>query len=76
VIPLGCEVSAQLLSLALTLRYVFAGSSRFTEGSMMIHRLFVSMTVAGLLCGYMAMLYALMRIVVLIDHSYFVSLAM
>jgi hypothetical protein len=42
----------------------------------MMHRLFVSMTVAGLLCGYMAMLYALMRIVVLIDHSYFLSLAM
>ncbi|HEX9273041.1 MAG TPA: hypothetical protein VGA01_12585 [Candidatus Binatia bacterium] len=43
---------------------------------MMIHRLFVSMTVAGLLCGYAAMLYALIRIVVLIDHSYFLSLAM
>jgi hypothetical protein len=43
---------------------------------MMIHRLFVSITVAGLLCGYMAMLYALMRIVVLIDRSYFLSLAM
>jgi hypothetical protein len=46
------------------------------EGFMMMHRLFVSMTVAGLLCGYMAMLYALMRILVLIDHSYFLSLAM
>jgi hypothetical protein len=45
-------------------------------GLFMMHRLFVSMTVAGLLCGYMAMLYALMRIVVLIDHSYFLSLAM
>ena len=29
----------------------------------MMHRLFVSMTIAGLVCGYMAMLYALMRIV-------------
>jgi hypothetical protein len=46
------------------------------EEFMIMQRLFVSMTVAGLLCGYMAMLYALMRIVVLIDHSYFVSLAM
>jgi hypothetical protein len=46
------------------------------EEFMMIQRLFVSMTVVGLLCGYMAMLYALMRIVALIDHSYFVSLAM
>lgn len=41
-----------------------------------MYRLFVSLTIAGLLCGYMAMLYVLMRIVVLIDHSYFWSLAM
>jgi hypothetical protein len=45
------------------------------EGLFM-HRLFVSMTVVGLFCGYMAMLYALMRMVALIDHSYFLSLAM
>jgi hypothetical protein len=41
-----------------------------------MNRLFVSMTIAGLVCGYMAMLYALVRIVVLIDHSYFLSLTM
>jgi hypothetical protein len=34
------------------------------------------MTIAGLVCGYVAMLYAMMRIVVLIDHFYFQSLAM
>jgi hypothetical protein len=42
----------------------------------MTHRLLVSMTIAGLVCGYLAMLYAVMRIVVLIDHSYFQGLAM
>jgi hypothetical protein len=42
----------------------------------MTHRLLVSMTIAGLVCGYVAMLCAVMRIVVLIDHSYFRSLAM
>ena len=42
----------------------------------MTHRLIVSMMIAGLVCGYMAMLYAVMRIVILIDHSYFRSLAM
>jgi hypothetical protein len=42
----------------------------------MLHRLIVSMTVAGLVCGYAAMLYALMYIISLIDHSYFQSLAM
>jgi hypothetical protein len=42
----------------------------------MTHSLLVSMTVAGLICCYVAMLYAFMRIVVLIDHSYFRSLAM
>jgi len=34
------------------------------------------MMITGLICGYVAMLYAMMRIVVLIDHSYFQSLAM
>jgi hypothetical protein len=41
-----------------------------------MNRVFVSMTVVGLLFGYLAMLYALMRMLVLIDHSYFLSLAM
>jgi hypothetical protein len=45
------------------------------EGLIM-HKLIVSMTIAGLVCGYMAMLYAVMRIVVLIDHSYLLGLAM
>ncbi|HEY7320268.1 MAG TPA: hypothetical protein VIE89_22080 [Candidatus Binatia bacterium] len=42
----------------------------------MMHRLFISMTIAGLFCGYVAMLYALMRIVMLVDHAYLLSLAM
>jgi hypothetical protein len=33
-------------------------------------------TVAGLVCGYVAMLYAVMYTIVLIDHSYLQSLAM
>jgi hypothetical protein len=41
-----------------------------------MHKLLVSMTVAGLVCGYVAMLYAFIRIVAIIDHSYFLSLAM
>ena len=42
----------------------------------MMHKLFVSVTVAGLVCGYVAMLYALVRVLVHIDNSYFLSLAM
>jgi hypothetical protein len=42
----------------------------------MTYKMLVSMAIAGLVCGYVAMLYAMMRIVVLIDHSYFQSLAM
>ena len=42
----------------------------------MTHKLFVSVTVAGLVCGYVALLYALIHIVIRIDHSYFQSLAM
>jgi hypothetical protein len=42
----------------------------------MTYKMLVSMTIAGLVCGYVAMLYAMMRIVVLIDHSYFQGLAM
>ena len=41
-----------------------------------MHRLFVSMMVAGFVCGYVAMLYGFIRIIILIDHSYFLSLAM
>jgi hypothetical protein len=41
-----------------------------------MHKLFVSMTVTGLVCGYVAMLYAFIRMVVIIDHSYFLSLGM
>ena len=42
----------------------------------MTHKLFVSVIIAGLICGYAAMLYALIHIVVLLDHSYLLSLAM
>jgi hypothetical protein len=42
----------------------------------MLHRMIISVTVAGLICRYVAMLYALMQTIVLIDHSYFQSLAM
>jgi len=41
-----------------------------------MHKMIVSAIIAGLLSGYIAMLYALVRIVVLIDHSYLISLAM
>ena len=42
----------------------------------MMHKLFVSVTITGLVCGYVAIVYALIRIVVLLDNSYFQSLAM
>ena len=42
----------------------------------MLHKMIVSAIIAGLLSGYFVMLYALVRIVVLIDHSYLLSLAM
>ena len=42
----------------------------------MMHKMIVSAIIAGLLSGYFAMLYAFVRIVVLIDHSYLLSLAM
>jgi hypothetical protein len=42
----------------------------------MAHKLFVSATVAGLVFGYVALLYVFIHIVVLIDRSYFQSLAM
>jgi hypothetical protein len=62
------------LRLARTLPLAF--SARQEPEVFMTHRMLVSMTIAGLVCGYVAMLYAMMRIVVLIDHSYFQSLAM
>jgi hypothetical protein len=62
------------LRLARTLPLAF--SVRQEPEVFMTHRMLVSMTIAGLVCGYVAMLYAMMRIVVLIDHSYFQSLAM
>ena len=42
----------------------------------MMHKLFASVVIVGLVCGYVAMLYALIHIVVLLDHSYLLSLAM
>ena len=42
----------------------------------MMHKMFVSAVIAGLLGGYVAMLYALVHIVVRINHSYLLSLAM
>jgi hypothetical protein len=42
----------------------------------MIHKMIVSAIIAGLLGGYIAMLYAFIHIVVLIDHSYLMSSAM
>jgi hypothetical protein len=45
-------------------------------GDFMMEKLFFFVTAAGLLCGYVAMIYAVMYIIILIDHSYFQSLAM
>ena len=42
----------------------------------MIQKMMVSAIIAGLLSGYVALLYALVHIVVLIDRSYLMSLAM
>jgi len=42
----------------------------------MIHKMIVSAIVAGLLSGYIAMLYAFFHIVALIDHSHFMRSAM
>jgi hypothetical protein len=42
----------------------------------MMNKLFASLTVAGVLCGYAAMLYALVHIVVGLNQSYLLSLAM
>jgi hypothetical protein len=42
----------------------------------MIHKIIVSTIIGGALGGYIALLYALVHIVVLINHSYLMSLAM
>ncbi len=42
----------------------------------MMHKLFVSVTIAGVACGYAALLYALIRTLVFLNHSYLLSLAM
>jgi hypothetical protein len=42
----------------------------------MIHKMIVSAIVAGLLGGYIALLYAFFQTVALIDHSYFMRSAM
>jgi hypothetical protein len=42
----------------------------------LIHKMIVSGIIAGLLGGYIAMLYAFVHIVVLIDHYYLLSSAM
>ena len=39
-------------------------------------KLFVSLLVAGLVCGYVAMMHALIYHLVLIDNSYLQNLAM
>jgi hypothetical protein len=41
-----------------------------------MHKMIVTATIAGLLGGYAAMLYAVIYIAVLIDRSYLLSLAM
>jgi hypothetical protein len=41
----------------------------------MMYKMIVSTIVAGCLGGYVAMLYALVHVVVLINHSYLLSLA-
>jgi len=41
----------------------------------MMHKMIVAATIAGLVGGYAAMLYALVYIALLIDRSYLLSLA-
>ena len=41
----------------------------------MMHKVVVSAIIAALLGGYVAMLYAFIRVVVLINHSYLLGLA-
>ena len=42
----------------------------------MTHKLVISLTIAGLVCCYVAMLAAFINILVKVDHAYFLSLAM
>jgi len=42
----------------------------------MIHKMIVSAIVAGLLSGYIAMLYAFIHIMALIDHAHLMRSAM
>jgi hypothetical protein len=42
----------------------------------MIHKMIVTGTIAGLLSGYAAILYALVHLAVLLNRSYLLSLAM
>jgi hypothetical protein len=42
----------------------------------MMYKMIVAATIAGLLSGYAAMLYAFIYMAVLIDRSYLLSLAM
>jgi hypothetical protein len=42
----------------------------------MMHKMIVSITIAGLLGAYVAMLYAAAHVAVMIDHSYLTNLAM
>jgi hypothetical protein len=42
----------------------------------MVHKMIVSAIIAGLLSGYIALLYAFFQTIALIDHSYLVSSAM
>jgi hypothetical protein len=45
-------------------------------GALMPTKLFVSLILAGLICAYVAMMYALMYQLALIDNSYLQNLAM
>jgi hypothetical protein len=42
----------------------------------MMHKMIVPAIIAALVCGYVAMLYAFVRVVVFINQSYLLSLAM
>ncbi len=42
----------------------------------MVEKLLFAVTIVGVFCGYVALLYALISVIVSIDHSYFLSLAM
>ena len=41
----------------------------------MMHKMMVSAIVAGLLAGYATLLYAIVQLLVLMNHSYLLSLA-